>query len=81
MATLPNIVSSTQPKGGGGTDPTCMIDYMQEKGIKPEAIIILTDGHIDRWGDNWNAPVLWTIVRNKKTYAPIGKTIHVREEY
>lgn len=80
MATLPNIVSSTRAKGGGGTDPTCMIDYMKEKGIKPEAIIVLTDGYIDNWGNDWNAPILWTIVRNKKTFAPVGKTIHIREE-
>lgn len=80
MHTLPNIVSSTQPKGGGGTDPTCMISYMKEKNIKPEAIIILTDGYINSWGNEWNAPVLWTIVRNKTTTAPVGKTIHVREE-
>lgn len=78
---MTNIVSSTQPKGGGGTDPTCMIDYMKEKGIKPEAIIILTDGYISSWGEEWNAPVLWTIVRNKNTFAPVGKTIHIREEY
>ena len=58
-----------------------MIDYMREKGIKPEAIIVLTDGYIDNWGADWNAPILWTIVRNKTTVAPVGKTIHVREEY
>ena len=77
-SSVPNIVSSTQPKGGGGTDPTCMIEFMKEKNIKPEAIIILTDGYINSWGNEWNAPVLWTIVRNKGTTAPVGKTIHVR---
>ena len=81
IGNLPNIVSSTQPKGGGGTDPTCMIEYMKEKDIKPEAIIMLTDGYIDNWGNDWNAPILWTIVRNKKATAPCGKTIHIREEY
>ena len=81
LASMPNIVSSTRPKGGGGTDPTCMIKYMAENNIKPEAIIILTDGYIGNWGTEWNAPVLWTIVRNKGTDAPIGKTIHIKEEY
>ena len=81
ISTLPNIVSSTQPKGGGGTDPTCMIDYMREKNIKPEAIIMLTDGWISSWGSEWNAPMLWTIVRNKGTTAPVGKTIHIREDF
>jgi len=78
-ADVPNIVSSTKPKGGGGTDPTCMVEYMKEKNIKPEAIIMLTDGYIGSWGEDWNAPILWTIVRNKDTYAPVGKTIHIKE--
>jgi len=78
-ADVPNIVSSTKPKGGGGTDPTCMVEYMKEKNIKPEAIIMLTDGYIGSWGEDWNAPILWTIVRNKTTYAPVGKTIHIKE--
>ena len=74
-----NIVSSTKPRGGGGTDPTCMIKYMQEKNIKPEAIIMLTDGCIGDWGSEWNAPILWTICGHwgKDAYAPIGKTIHI----
>jgi predicted metal-dependent peptidase len=77
--TVSNIVSSTQPKGGGGTDPTCVMDYLKENAIKPDAIIMLTDGYIGTWGEEWNAPILWTIVRNSKTYAPVGKTIHIKE--
>ena len=77
--TVSNIVSSTQPKGGGGTDPTCVMHYLKENAIRPEAIIMLTDGYIGDWGDDWNAPILWTIVRNSRTYAPVGKTIHIKE--
>ena len=77
--TVTNIVSSTQPKGGGGTDPTCVMRYLKENAIRPEAIIMLTDGYIGSWGDEWDAPILWTIVRNSKTYAPVGKTIHIKE--
>ena len=74
-----NIVSSTQPKGGGGTDPTCVMRYLKDNAIRPEAIIMLTDGYIGDWGNEWEAPILWTIVRNSKTYAPVGKTIHIKE--
>ena len=79
MNSLKDIVNQTKPKGGGGTDPTCMIGYMAEKNIKPEAIIMLTDGYIGNWGEEWNAPILWTIVRNRETTAPVGKTIHIKE--
>jgi len=74
-----NIVQSTQPKGGGGTDPTCVMEYLKEKNIQPEAIIMLTDGYIGDWGNEWQAPILWTICGGNNAYAPVGKTIHVKE--
>jgi predicted metal-dependent peptidase len=74
-----SIIDSTKPAGGGGTDPTCVMEYMEEKAIKPEAIIMLTDGYIGNWGDKWNAPILWTIVGGNREFAPVGKTIHVKD--
>jgi predicted metal-dependent peptidase len=73
-----NIVSSTKPMGGGGTDPTCVHHYLKEHNIKPEAVIMLTDGCIGDWGNEWEAPMLWTVVRNPNAYAPMGKTIHIK---
>lgn len=67
-------------RGGGGTDPTCVARYLKEKNIKPECVIILTDGYIDSWGDDelWQGvPVLWAIVGGNTVMSPHGKTIHV----
>ena len=78
---LTNVITSTQPRGGGGTDPTCVIGFMKEKAIKPECIIMLTDGCIDDWGSEWNAPVLWAIANEyagSGIYAPVGKTVHIK---
>ena len=77
-----NIVSSTKPRGGGGTDPTCMMKYLKQKQIKPECIIQLTDGEIYNWGDEWEAPIMWTIAnrwRSGRITAPVGKTIHIQD--
>jgi predicted metal-dependent peptidase len=74
-----SIANSTKPMGGGGTDPTCVMRYLKEKCINPEAIIMLTDGYIGDWGDEWNAPILWTICGGNNAYAPVGKTIHVKD--
>jgi predicted metal-dependent peptidase len=74
-----SIITSTKPAGGGGTDPTCVMRYLKEKAIKPEAIIMLTDGYIGEWGNEWDAPILWTIVGGNKEFAPVGKTIHVKD--
>jgi predicted metal-dependent peptidase len=80
--TVPNIVSSTNPRGGGGTDPRAMMEYMKEKGITPECIVMLTDGCIGKgeWGDEWTAPILWTICNGASdVYAPVGKTVHIKD--
>lgn len=76
---LPNIVSSTKPRGGGGTDPACVVQWMKENNAKPECVIMLTDGYVDAWG-NWDVPVLWAITEGgTKKDAPVGKTIHIEE--
>lgn len=81
-ATLPNLVSSTKPKGGGGTDPTSMMKYLKEKKIKPECIIQLTDGCVYEWGDEWEAPIMWVITESSysssRIVSPVGKTVHIK---
>ena len=77
---LSNLALNTKPVGGGGTDPTCMQNYLIEKGIVPECIVMLTDGYVYRWGDKWNAPILWTITAGGQDIeAPCGKTIKIQE--
>lgn len=75
-----NIVSSTQPKGGGGTSPSCVSTYLNEQKIKPECVIMLTDGYVGSdWGNEWPAPVLWVITGGNDVVAPNGKTIHIKD--
>lgn len=69
------LAEVTKPRGGGGTDPTCMQRYMEAKGIKPDCIIQFTDGYVGRWGD-WSAPVLWCI-STKNITAPTGASLYV----
>jgi predicted metal-dependent peptidase len=64
--------------GGGGTDPRCVATYLKEKQIKPDAIVMLTDGEIHNWG-NWESPILWVISNDTKITAPVGKTINLEE--
>lgn len=75
-----NIIASTRPVGGGGTSPSCISEYLKEKNIKPECVIILTDGCVgDDWGSEWTAPTLWCIVGDYfDGEAGNGKTIHIK---
>jgi predicted metal-dependent peptidase len=75
-----DIVSSTKPRGGGGTSPSCISAYLKDKRIEPECVIILTDGYVGNdWGGEWTAPVLWAIVGDNDDVAPNGKTIHIKD--
>ncbi len=68
-------VATLKPKGGGGTRADVVFDYLRDNRIKPEAVIVLTDGEIgNSWGkSDW--PTLWAIAGKRK--APFGTTIRV----
>jgi len=70
------MTSSTKPRGGGGTSPSCITAYMRKHKIEPVCAIILTDGYVGNdWGGTWNCPTLWTITSDIKS--PIGQTIRI----
>ena len=78
MHDLDNLVKSTKPMGGGGTDVNCVTQYMADEGIKPQACIVLTDGYLySGWGD-WTCPVLWAILDNKSAVPDEGKAVHIK---
>lgn len=73
-----SILSSMRPKGGGGTDPRCVERYLHENKIRPDCIVMLTDGHVfNQWGSNWPAPILWVVAGNTKVTSSTGKTVHI----
>jgi predicted metal-dependent peptidase len=74
------MISSTQPKGGGGTQVQCAIDYMRDNNITPQASIVLTDGYLGgAWG-NWSCPVLWCVIDNKSASPNCGTTVHINTQ-
>jgi len=77
---LDGMITSTQPKGGGGTDIRCAIDYMSKQGITPQASIVLTDGYLGNVWGQWTHPVLWTILDNKSAVPDCGQAVHINSE-
>lgn len=73
---LDALVTSTRPKGGGGTDAACVPKYIQDKGYTPKGTLVLTDGYVVSWG-HWEHPVMWCVVGSNKTVPPVGKVVHV----
>jgi predicted metal-dependent peptidase len=75
---LDKLVTSTKPAGGGGTSVECVPEYMQQQGINPQAVIVLTDGHLyGGWG-TWNTPVLWCVLDNKGALPTVGSAVHIK---
>jgi len=73
------ILTSTKPVGGGGTCVSSVKDYIAEKRLEPEVIVIITDGYVEsNWGGSWQHPLLWAVTTN--AVAPNGKTITIKEK-
>jgi predicted metal-dependent peptidase len=78
---IETFVESTHPQGGGGTRPDCVPAYLIEKQIRPQCVIMFTDGHFyDHAPELWQqlgVPVLWCVVGNK-SFSPIyGQSVLV----
>jgi predicted metal-dependent peptidase len=71
------LLRSTRPKGGGGTDPQCIVDYIKVHKIKADCCVVLTDGLVgNNWGTGWPCPVLWAIT-TENAVATIGKSVKI----
>ena len=70
------LVQSTKPAGGGGTDVSCVSEYMTEHKIDPQAVIVFTDGYVFDWG-TWACPILWAIYDFERAKPDCGKVVHI----
>jgi predicted metal-dependent peptidase len=71
------LLTSASPEGGGGTEPQCVVDYMQQKNLRPDAVVMLTDGEVSSWGKGWTAPTLWCIT-DKRIKSEVGRSVHIK---
>jgi predicted metal-dependent peptidase len=78
---LAGLIETTKPAGGGGTEPACVPKFMKKHDMKPECLIMLTDGYIGHQDpSNWTieSPVLWCIKGNRNfSESVVGKIVHV----
>jgi len=70
------IPTSTKPQGGGGTDPTCVKEWLDNtSGLTPSVVLVLTDGYV--FGDfpEFGVPTLWGITSD--VVATTGTTVRI----
>ena len=81
-----DLTETTKPQGGGGTNPTCCIEYVKDSismESEVECMLLLTDayvGHLDE--EDWNHldyPVLWAVCPdgNKRFNPSVGQVINL----
>ena len=79
---LKSIVSKTKPRGGGGTDPDFIPEFMIENKLKPDALVVLSDGYMHSNPPGWarvTAPILWCIIGNADYVPPKGQVVNIKE--
>lgn len=69
-------VHAVEPAGGGGTDMTAAFRWCTENRIKPDALVVLTDGYTP-YGIAPGYPVLWAMTTDQQ--APYGLTINIKD--
>jgi predicted metal-dependent peptidase len=81
-AEVEQLVNTTKPRGGGGTQPECVPIYLEAERIAPQCVVMLTDGEFygDGGWSEWSrisAPVLWCVVGNKNFVPKYGQSVYV----
>ena len=72
--TYPEEVLEYEPEGGGGTHMPAIYDKLEKLAIKPDVLVILTDGYTG-WDTAPNYPVV--IVSTTDQTAPYGENIRL----
>ncbi len=79
-----SIVSATKPKGGGGTDPDCVPQFIHDKKLdKADAVIMLTDGYMSSKANKWaglGMPILWCIIGSDSFKIPRGQVVRITKD-
>ena len=80
------LLDITKPRGGGGTDPVCVVEYVENNIIQDsnvECVLFLTDAYVgglleDVWGQ-LEYPIMWAVCPGGyQSFNPrVGQVIHL----
>ena len=64
-----------KPTGGGGTDPSCIPEYLSDNNINAEAIVVFTDGWFSTPKWDIATPTLWVTTEREDNIPSNGKVV------
>ena len=74
-------IADYEVDGGGGTDFTCMFEYLKEEDIQPKRLVVFTDGYpFGSWGDENYADTVWVLHGTTTIVPPWGQYAYYEEE-
>ena len=73
-----NIKSLLKPMGGGGTRVGCVSKYINDKKLKADVVVVLTDGYVES-DYSWDIkfPTLWVVTESRSFNPKSGRLIRV----
>jgi predicted metal-dependent peptidase len=71
------LVTSTKPKGGGGTDVSCVYKYIEANKIDPQCVIVITDGYTP-YPATSAYPTIWVMTEDGYYQPPFGSVIKIK---
>ena len=72
------IASALRPQGGGGTNVSCVSEYINKHKLNADCVVVFTDGYVEdnvKW--NISSPTLWMVTASKSFEPPSGRKIMV----
>jgi predicted metal-dependent peptidase len=72
------IVSALRPQGGGGTNVSCVSEYINKHKLNADCVVVFTDGYVEdnvKW--DISSPTLWMVTESQTFQPPSGRKIMV----
>ncbi len=75
--TYSGLVSSTKPKGGGGSSSNCVFSYIEKNKLEPQCIVMITDGLV-YYPATSAYPTIWVMTEERYSQPPFGSIIKIK---
>jgi predicted metal-dependent peptidase len=72
------IASALKPQGGGGTNVSCVSEYINKHKLNADCVVVFTDGYVEndvKW--DISSPTLWMVTESQTFQPPSGRKIMV----